>query len=116
MSTRRERLIERLRESLTYWYFRFPKWLWTGLIFTLLILFHVWIGTSFPVQWMYYREVESEAQWYGRIAAFYFAVLGGGILLIFIGCVLVVVIGRIHNFLPDDPRKKKKNETEAETA
>lgn len=92
----------RLKELATYWYFHFPKWMWTALICVLFVLFNAWIASVFPNIFKFRIH-----EWWTRIFSFW---LAAGLLLLCgsIAFVVVawVVIG-IYDALPSDPRKRK---------
>lgn len=99
--------MERAKELIVYWYFYFPKWVWTVVILTAFILIHIPIGHLFPVE----QILKSDHPYHPivRILTFYiFLVLAGCVLTIIVG-LFMIIFDAVHNLLPDDPRKSKED-------
>lgn len=95
-------LIQDAKEKAIYWYFFFPKWVWTIFILFLIALAHVFVALS----WNPLIFVE-RYDWYWRLLDFYVFLIA----VAAVGAIMVLVIAgtaiTIYDKLPDDPRKQK---------
>lgn len=88
-------------DTIRYWYFRVPKWVWASVVFMLIILGHAAVGLWFP------ELIAGDGGFFSRLLNFYLVAL---IVFLVGGIGLFVVVGGwivIYEKLPDDPRKQK---------
>ena len=88
-----------LKEFVVYWYFRLPRWFWTLVVIVLIVLFHLLIAAVFP-------DIGLGTTPLSRITQFYLIVCGFLLALAF----CIFLFESIHEALPKDSRKKKKDQ------